>query len=100
VFESARGVSLTDRVREECKKKADAPCPGNIAILSWECEEGGSKLGAVSEEIAFNSELVDQPCNEVMSNMRKCMSDEPDRRYGGLNSIEAMLKPSSVKNIH
>lgn len=80
MFASDREVSYTDRVRDECKNNADVPCPGSIAILSWACDEDGDKLGATPEEIALNSGLVDQPCDEAMSNMRKCMSDEPDNK--------------------
>jgi hypothetical protein len=70
-----------DRVREGCKKNADdAPCPGNIAMLSWACDEDAVKLGTAFEERGLKSGLVDQPCDEAMSHMRKCMSDEPDSR--------------------
>jgi hypothetical protein len=84
-----------DRVREECKKNGAVPCPGIIAILSWACDCEEVKVGTAAEGMLLNSGFVDQPCDEAMSNMRKCMSDEPDNKYGGLNSIEAMLKTLS-----
>lgn len=49
----------------------------------------------MDEGIVLTSGFVDQPCDDAMSNMRKCMSDEPDNKYGGLNSIEAMLETLS-----
>jgi len=42
--------------------------------------------------MASNSSLVDQPLPVLMSINRMCLSDDPERMYGGQKSIEAILK--------
>ena len=48
--------------------------------------------GLLGGDMASNSSLVDQPLPVLISINRMCLSDEPERMYGGRKSIEAMLK--------
>lgn len=48
--------------------------------------------GTFGEDMISNSLLVDQPLRVLISINRMCLSDEPERMYGGQKSMEAMLK--------
>ena len=68
---------------------------GDMYSSSTHVTSSGSASGVMDpsgEDLASNSLLVDQPLPVVMSINRMCLSDEPERIYGGQKSIEAMLK--------
>jgi len=55
----------------------------------------GSALGVVDPSgkgLVSNSLLVGQPLPVVMSINRMCLSDEPEKVYGGQKSVKGMLK--------
>ena len=58
-------------------------------VTSSRSASGEAPLG---EDMASNSSLVDQPLPVLMSINRMCLSDEPERMYGGRKSIDAILK--------
>jgi hypothetical protein len=54
-------------------------------------ENGNENGAAACCGLCSYSGEVDQPWRDVISNRRRCLSEDPERTYGGLKSIEAML---------